>query len=772
MLEKTENLPLVITKNEAINVIKIYYTKSNYNYKINYYYDGIKDESKTQIKEAKYQEIINSYEDQEKEGFELEKVENLPLIIKENQDENVINVYYSRKNAQLIIKHIDKYTEKEIAEEDIIEGKIFDKFNISNKAKDIEGYTLVEIPEESSGSFTEEAQVKTFKYAINLEITVKYVDTEGNELAVEVIKGYEGKEYQANKKDFENYTFIESTDNTEGIMTIQPIEIVYYYSQNAKVIVNHIDKYTNQILSTVEKVGKVGDLYVTSAKDFEGYVLVERPQEQIIMGKETIVVNYYYQKISEGVIEKHIDIVTEEILDYQTYTGMEGTAYYTIPKEFKGYDLVEGKYPDNSEGVMGTEVIEVKYYYAKKASVKVEHIDKLSQTEIADPEYIYGHEKDNYTTVPKKMENYVVAEEMYPKNSKGQMKVTTSDDGRLETETVVKYYYKHKATVIEEHIDIKTEQPIDTKKHLGYEGDNYDLKPKEYEKYDLVMERMPNNSKGIMTKEEITVKYYYIRKIDVIVEYIDKVSGETIKEEKSNDLGTSSGEVNVYKDSTEYISGHEGDSYTTEQKIFDKYNLVEIPINAIGEMKPILNAEGKTETTIYVKYYYVHKSSGVIESHIDAIAEQKLVEDTHYQGQEGDTYETKAKTFDGYDIIETRLPVNATGKMTKELIEVKYYYVRKAKVIIEHIDKNTKEKISNDIIINGHEGEKYQTSGKNIEGYKLLDNTQNTEGMMTRGDIKVKYYYDKIIANKVEKLTNLKLIIQIIKHQLQEMLYQ
>ncbi len=751
MLEKTENLPLVITKNEAINVIKIYYTKSNYNYKINYYYDGIKDESKTQIKEAKYQEIINSYEDQEKEGFELEKVENLPLIIKENQDENVINVYYSRKNAQLIIKHIDKYTEKEIAEEDIIEGKIFDKFNISNKAKDIEGYTLVEIPEESSGSFTEEAQVKTFKYAINLEITVKYVDTEGNELAVEVIKGYEGKEYKANKKDFENYTFIESTDNTEGIMTIQPIEIVYYYSQNAKVIVNHIDKYTNQILSTVEKVGKVGDLYVTSAKDFEGYVLVERPQEQIIMGKETIVVNYYYQKISEGVIEKHIDIVTEEILDYQTYTGMEGTAYYTIPKEFKGYDLVEGKYPDNSEGVMGTEVIEVKYYYAKKASVKVEHIDKLSQTEIADPEYIYGHEKDNYTTVPKKMENYVVAEEMYPKNSKGQMKVTTSDDGRLETETVVKYYYKHKATVIEEHIDIKTEQPIDTKKHLGYEGDNYDLKPKEYEKYDLVMERMPNNSKGIMTKEEITVKYYYIRKIDVIVEYIDKVSGETIKEEKSNDLGTSSGEVNVYKDSTEYISGHEGDSYTTEQKIFDKYNLVEIPINAIGEMKPILNAEGKTETTIYVKYYYVHKSSGVIESHIDAIAEQKLVEDTHYQGQEGDTYETKAKTFEGYDIIETRLPVNATGKMTKELIEVKYYYVRKAKVIIEHIDKNTKEKISDDIIINGHEGEKYQTSGKNIEGYKLLDNTQNTEGMMTRGDIKVKYYYDKIIANKVEE---------------------
>ena len=40
--------------------------------------------------------------------------------------------------------------------------------------------------------------------------------------------------------------------------------------------------------------------------------------------------------------------------------------------------------------------------------------------------------------------------------------------------------------------------------------------------YDLVKERYPENATGKMTKEEIVVTYYYSRKTQVQVKYIDK----------------------------------------------------------------------------------------------------------------------------------------------------------------------------------------------------------------------------------------------------------
>lgn len=49
-----------------------------------------------------------------------------------------------------------------------------------------------------------------------------------------------------------------------------------------------------------------------------------------------------------------------------------------------------------------------------------------------------------------------------------------------------------------------------------------------------------------------------------------------------------------------------------------------------------------------VKYYYTHVSDGVIEKHIDIISGQVIANDVH-NGNEGDTYDIPARTFDGYD---------------------------------------------------------------------------------------------------------------------------
>ena len=54
--EKDEWKPLTITSNPEDNVIKIYYIKDNFRLTVEYYYDGTKDESKTNIR---YYIIIN-----------------------------------------------------------------------------------------------------------------------------------------------------------------------------------------------------------------------------------------------------------------------------------------------------------------------------------------------------------------------------------------------------------------------------------------------------------------------------------------------------------------------------------------------------------------------------------------------------------------------------------------------------------------------------------------------------------------------------------------
>ena len=267
---------------------------------------------------------------------------------------------------------MDKNSREEIAEKVIKTGKVFDEYDVTGDKKDIEGYTLVESPEILTGNFTEEQITKTYYYAKNTEVVVKYVEkdltnTEEKEevvLAEEtVIEGYEGKDYETTAKEIENYTKVEDSKNTAGKMPREKIEVKYYYLQNTKVTVNHIDKNSEEVLNTEEIKGLEGESYTATGKDFEGYVLVESPEkETVIMSKEEIILNYYYEKISQGVIEKHIDIKTNQVIESKVHEGNEGTEYSASPKEFEGYDLVEERKPENAEGEMTVEVIEVKYY--------------------------------------------------------------------------------------------------------------------------------------------------------------------------------------------------------------------------------------------------------------------------------------------------------------------------------------------------------------------------------------------------------------------------
>ena len=224
------------------------------------------------------------------------------------------------------------------------------------------------------------------------------------------------------------------------------------------------------------------------------------------------------------------------------------------------------------------------------------------------------------------------------------MTITKNEDGTYDTEIEVIYYYKKiSGGVIENHIDVDTNKKLATEEHKGNVGDLYDIPSRTFEDYDLVTDRLPDNSIGTMTEKEIVVNYYYKKRAKVVVEYIDKLTGEKITED-------------------EIIEGHLGDEYSTEEKEFSGYDLVEKPSNSSGEMK---------EEETVVKYYYQRKAEIEVK-YLEKGTDFEVAPSETISGYVGDKYETEEKEVSYYKFVEKT--ENWKGEMTEEKITVIYYY--------------------------------------------------------------------------------------------------
>ena len=87
------------------NEIIFYYKKNVAKYSIEYYYDNVLDSNKTEVLEDLIGKKIEKYPDKIKDGYELSKTENLPLIVGEN---DIIKVYYTSKTENIPNTSINK----------------------------------------------------------------------------------------------------------------------------------------------------------------------------------------------------------------------------------------------------------------------------------------------------------------------------------------------------------------------------------------------------------------------------------------------------------------------------------------------------------------------------------------------------------------------------------------------------------------------------------------------------------------------------------------
>ncbi len=140
----------------------------------------------------------------------------------------VVTYRYRLKDANVIAKYIDEQG-NEIAGNEIIKGKVFDKYQ--TEEKDIYGYQLIETPSNHTGTMTEESITIIYRYQLkDASVIAKYIDEEGKELSNnEVIQGKVFDEYRTEAKEFQGHKLIKMPENNIGTMTEEPTTVTYQY---------------------------------------------------------------------------------------------------------------------------------------------------------------------------------------------------------------------------------------------------------------------------------------------------------------------------------------------------------------------------------------------------------------------------------------------------------------------------------------------------------------------------------------------------------------
>ncbi|EIY5977270.1 MucBP domain-containing protein, partial [Enterococcus faecalis] len=168
-----------------------------------------------------------------------------------------------------------------------------------------DGYSFYAI---SSGTYLHQFSINHQEAAA--DVTVNYIDTDGNELKPsQKFSGNIGESFDATTPDYrleiEGYTFKEVRGNPTGKFTDQPQTVTYLYVKNpvktAEVTAKYVDTDGNKISDEVVKSGNVGDDYTTEQKAIDGYTFKEvrgNPTGKFTDQVQTVTYVYMRDKIN------------------------------------------------------------------------------------------------------------------------------------------------------------------------------------------------------------------------------------------------------------------------------------------------------------------------------------------------------------------------------------------------------------------------------------------------------------------------------------------
>ena len=242
---------------------------------------------------------------------------------------------------------------------------------------------------------------------------------------------------------------------------------------------------------------------------------------------------------SKGVMLKYVDLNTNsEISPEETIIGTVNEKYNinSFNKNISGFKLVgiDGE----TEGVLKKERINVKYNYAKNASIKIKYVDTLGNN-ILEPKIIEGYEGKEYSIYPKDIKGYVCEVQ----NLSGKMTVGVEE--RVFT-------YNKLGTVNALYVNEITGESIANDVVItDIYGNSYKTEEKVIPGYEL--SKVDGETDGTINSDNTKVTYYYKKQVSMVVKHVDMETNKLLDEE--------------------VISGLEGDKVEVESKSFDGYVL-------------------------------------------------------------------------------------------------------------------------------------------------------------------------------------------------------
>ncbi|MDF09799.1 cell surface protein [Listeria monocytogenes] len=285
-----------------------------------------------------------------------------------NANQTVTYVYEKADGAPVTVKYVDG-DGNELATSDILNGKIDAPYQ--STAKSITGWTIKTTPTNANGAFTNTNQTVTYVYekADGAPVTVKYIDEDGNELAIpDTLNGKIDAPYQATAKSLSGWTVKTTPANANGVFTDtnQTVTYVYEKADGAPVTIKYLDSDGNELATSDTLNGKIDAPYQATAKSLSGWVVKTTPANANGVFTDTNqTVTYVYEKADGApVTVKYVDADGNELATPDTLNGKLATSYAATAKNLSGWKLTAT--PANANGVFTTDAQTVTFVYAKQ----------------------------------------------------------------------------------------------------------------------------------------------------------------------------------------------------------------------------------------------------------------------------------------------------------------------------------------------------------------------------------------------------------------------
>ena len=731
----------------------------------------VKKDNYVVVKEPEDRNTIITKETQEKIYYYQKQYNITTEVIKHNEtykDGTIVKdvkggtiTDESKKSHEYVLKNRNSQNEIIITPND---GYEIVKITINNETLDYKNLLdekgKVTIPKEFFKNVQENKHIQV-EFRKKTKVYVKYLEegteqplyTEENKDYIE-LNGYEGQEYETVKKVIPNYkdSTLGITDENKvqvqpkGVMYADDVTVIYWYTRvSSGIIVRHIE--TNEKGEEIELEnniidGLAGLNQLTNRKKYDKYIPVDRKQENLgnvnsnitLAKKEenSKTVTFAQDKILEVwyFYEKQYDVTTsvktheEKVLNettgkYETKQIAGGTISKEYEKDEQGNDKLDDKgnkieitYEQILSRGDSKKQIELKpdENYRVKSVIKQKKIIKDGKEQYEE-EQIFVEDKvqeDGSVILPEKL------------------LVDVQNDYNIQVE-----FEKIPAKVIVQYKDAYTKESIHEDKILeGFVNDEYNEQRISIESY-IPADPEPENNYGKMTKEPITVTYWYTKQFKITAEVkpheeeeLNNETGEIGKVQKEG------GTIKIGENLPQELVTRGENSINTIIAIPDQnYRIKYVTINGKKiDLAKVLQENGTVKLPLFenmqedkhIVVEFERIPTKLIVKHLDVETNNPITEDEQKDGFVGENYKTNPLNTKFYKLVDEKYPQNSEGKLTNEETIVTYYY--------EKLPFNLKiQKEVSNVLVNG---EKLNVEENNIPmiiiAYKDIKDTTIT----------------------------------------------